>query len=185
MIIPTAIGAAAFSILARFIGPPLLVALAPPPSQQPVPGIIRCEGYYPDPEVCIPLGSHRPLWFKVNRDNMDCPQWRIDPTWEKSIFTHRLAQIEGVAKEWESMLEVMDADTMQKCGGEEVLKPTVWLRRERGVAWSRINSGVIAGNSEYHCDRPEKSVCWTDALLPIYVDEFSVKPSDDISLVLS
>jgi hypothetical protein len=58
-------------------------------------------------------------------------------------------------------------------------KPPVWIRRERGFAWSRIEEGTMAGNSEFHADWEKGGhICWTDALLPMYIDTFGVEPSD-------
>lgn len=48
-----------------------------------------------------------------------------------------------------------------------------------------FESGIIAGNSEFHSDvnlsdgGDIRHECWTDALLPLYVEEFGVKPSED------
>ena len=180
MILPATIGVAAISCLANFLVPPLLVAVVP--SHAPA-GILRCEGYYPDAEVCLNLGTKRPPWFRKNRANADCPQWHIDPTWaERDTFASKLKDIEATAKEWESFLIDLTAEDVEKCGGEEAVKPSVWIRSERGVAWSRIQEGIIAGNSEFHCDRPEDQgghICWTDAVLPMYVEEYGVKPSDE------
>mmetsp|Transcript_16543 Transcript_16543/g.36012 ORF Transcript_16543/g.36012 Transcript_16543/m.36012 type:complete len:209 (-) Transcript_16543:124-750(-) len=186
MILPATIGVAAISCLASFLVPPLLVAVAP---FEPPPGTHRCEGYFPDTEVCLPLGTKRPPWFRKNRANADCPQWRIDPKWvERTAFTSKLNDIEATAKEWESILISMTAEDLDKCGGEEAVKPPVWIRQERGVAWSRIQEGIIAGNSEFHCDRPEDQgghICWTDAVLPMYVEECGVKPSEEFILFVS
>ena len=44
------------------------------------------------------------------------------------------------------------------------------------MAFSRIEENSVAGNSEYYY-RGDGGVCWTDALLPKYVDKFHVEPS--------
>ena len=50
---------------------------------------------------------------------------------------------------------------------------------------SRALDAIIAGNSEFHSDvnlsdgGDIRHECWTDALLPLYVEEFGVKPSED------
>merc|ERR1740121_2268916 len=166
------IGLAIMSIVANFL-PPLLFTLTPPKQQQTP----KCEGYYPDPEVCLKLGSKRPAWYRRNRKNTNCPQWKINNSeWkEKEKFIEKLHDIESIAKEWESVLEEMDANTIEKCGNERI-KPRIWIRRERGLAWSRIEDNIIAGNSEYHCNN---GICWTDVLLSMYVDKFGVKPSEE------
>lgn len=175
--------AAAVSGAAKFLGPPILAALASP--QQSKNGIGQCEGYYPDTEICLLLGTN-PKWFQRNRENADCPQWKIDTTWEgRDAFIEKLKNIETVAKDWEDSLAEMDMDTITKCGGQKAVKPPVWIRRERGVAWSRIQEGIMAGTSEYHCDRDSGNVCWTDALLPMYVEQYGVKPSQEFHVFVS
>jgi len=186
---PAALGAAAISFLANFLAPPLLAAINPaqPP---PASDTIHCEGYYPPTEECLPLGSTRPPWFKKKRPNAACPQWNIDKQWgEKEVFSSKLKDIELTSAEYEQLLAEIDSDYIAKLGGQDALKPLVWVRRERGVAWSRIQDGIIAGNSEFHSDISTskdgfeggtcRHMCWTDALLPLYVEEFGVKPSDD------
>ena len=93
--------------------------------------------------------------------------------------------MEAIAKEFEQILADITTDDAAKLGGEDALKPLIWIRRERGVAWSRMQDGMIAGNSEFHSDGnlsgggDVRHECWTDALLPLYVEEFGVKPSED------
>ena len=94
--------------------------------------------------------------------------------------------MEAIAKEFEQILAELTKDDAAKLGGEDALKPLIWIRRERGVAWSRMQDGIIAGNSEFHSDGNLSGggdnvwhECWTDALLPLYVEEFGVKPSED------
>ena len=93
--------------------------------------------------------------------------------------------MEAIAKEFEQILADITTDDAAKLGGEDALKPLIWIRRERGVAWSRMQDGIIAGNSEFHSDvnlsdgGDIRHECWTDALLPLYVEEFGVKPSEE------
>ena len=99
------------------------------------------------------------------------------------MFSAKLKDIEALAKEYEQLLAEIEPDDIAKLGGQDALKPQVWIRRERGVAWSRMQDGIIAGNSEYHSDAStiegdDGHKCWTDALLPLYVEEFGVKPSE-------
>jgi hypothetical protein len=145
-----------------------VLPLLDPATQQPL-----CEGFWPDAEVCLELGSTRPSPFRRNAANADCPQWRINPGWAgRGELSVKLHGIEQVAKEWEKLLEEMD-------DGDVTSKPPVWIRRERGFAWSRIEEGTMAGNSEFHTDWERGGhVCWTDALLPVYIDTFGVEPSD-------
>lgn len=142
-----------------------LLPLFDPAAQQ-----TTCEGFWPDAEVCLTLGSTRPSPFRRNAANAGCPQWRINPGWAgREELSVKLHGIEQVAKEWEKLLEEMDTDG----------KPPVWIRRERGFAWSRIEEEIVAGNSEFHADwKNGGHICWTDALLPIYIDTFGVEPSD-------
>mmetsp|Transcript_9170 Transcript_9170/g.15213 ORF Transcript_9170/g.15213 Transcript_9170/m.15213 type:complete len:217 (-) Transcript_9170:44-694(-) len=183
--VPAAFGVAAISFLANFLAPPILVALTP--LQPPPSDVIHCEGYYPPTEDCLPLGTTRPLWFKKKRSNGGCPQWQIDKQWgERGTFVSKLKYMESAAKEYEQILADITADDVAKLGGEDALKPLIWVRRERGVAWSRMQDGIIAGNSEFHSDvnvsgggGDGRHKCWTDALLPLYVEEFGVKPSED------
>ena len=183
--VPAAFGVAAISFVANFLAPPILVALTPP--QPPPSDVIHCEGYYPPTEDCIPLGTTRPSWFKKKRSNAGCPQWQIDKQWgERGIFVSKLKGMEAIAKEFEQILAELTKDDAAKLGGEDALKPLIWIRRERGVAWSRMQDGIIAGNSEFHSDGNlsgggdnVRHECWTDALLPLYVEEFGVKPSED------
>jgi hypothetical protein len=172
--VPAALGVAAISFVANFLAPPIMVALTPP--QPPPSDVIHCEGYYPPTEDCIPLGTTRPSWFKKKRSNAGCPQWQINKQWgERGIFVSKLKDMEAIAKEFEQILAEVTPDDAAKLGGEDALKPLIWIRRERGVAWSRMQDGIIAGNSEFHSG----DECWTDALLPLYVEEFGVKPSED------
>ena len=180
--LPAALGAAAISVLANFLVPPIMVVINPP--QPPPSDVIHCEGYYPPTEDCLPLGATRPPWFKKKRSNAGCPQWQIDRQWgERGAFSAKLKDIEAIAKEYEQLLAEIEPDDIAKFGGQDALKPLVWIKRERGVAWSRMQDGIIAGNSEYHSDAStmegDDTQCWTDALLPVYVEEFGVKPSDD------
>ena len=180
--VPAALGVAAISVLANFLVPPIMVVINPP--QPPPSDVIHCEGYYPPTEDCLPLGATRPPWFKKKRSNAGCPQWQIDRRWgEREVFSAKLKDIETIAKEYEQLLAEVEHDDIAKLGGQDALKPLVWIRRERGVAWSRMQDGIIAGNSEYHSDAStmegDDTQCWTDALLPVYVEEFGVKPSDD------
>ena len=184
--VPAALGAAAISVLANFLVPPIIQMVAINPPQPPPSNIVHCEGYYPPTEDCLPLGATRPAWFKKKRSNAGCPQWQIDRQWgERGVFSAKLKDIEAIAKEYDQLLAEIEPDDIAKLGGQDALKPQVWIRSERGVAWSRMQDGVIAGNSEYHSDASTTSIegdghkCWTDALLPLYVEEFGVKPSDD------
>ena len=181
--VPAALGAAAISVLANFLVPPIIATINPP--QPPPSDIIRCEGYYPPTEDCLPLGATRPPWFKKKRSNAGCPQWQIDHNWgERGVFSGKLKDIEAIATQYEQLLTEVEPDDIAKLGGQDALKPLVWIRRERGVAWSRMQDGIIAGNSEFHSDVTtgeggNSHVCWTDALLPLYVEEFGVKPSEE------
>jgi hypothetical protein len=135
-----------------------------------------CEGYWPDAEVCLDLGSTRPSRIRRNRANAGCPQWRINHDWAgRAELSAKLHEIEAVAKEWEKLLE----EELDDVDGDVSSKPPVWIRRERGLAWSRIEEGVVAGNSEFHTNWEKWGhICWTDALLPMYIDTFGVEPSE-------
>jgi hypothetical protein len=154
---------AAFGIVSWLVAVWVLPLLVPQPA---------CEGYWPDAEVCLDLGSTRPSRSRRSRANTGCPQWRINQDWAgRAELSAKLHEIEAVAKEWEQLLE--DGED-----GDVSRKPPVWIRRERGLAWSRIEEGVMAGNSEFHTDwGTQGHVCWTDALLPMYIDTFGVEPS--------
>lgn len=178
--VPAAFGVAAISFVANFLAPPLT------PPQPPPSDVIHCEGYYPPTEDCISLGTTRPSWFKKKRSNAGCPQWQFDKQWgERGIFVSKLKDMEAIAKEFEQILADIITDDTAKLRGEDALKPLIWIRRERGVAWSRMQEGIIAGNSEFHSDvnlsdgGDIRHECWTDALLPLYIEEFGVKPSED------
>mmetsp|Transcript_9664 Transcript_9664/g.14044 ORF Transcript_9664/g.14044 Transcript_9664/m.14044 type:complete len:241 (+) Transcript_9664:104-826(+) len=141
-----------------------------------------CEGYYPDIDICLALGTSKPSRFQRTRANAACPQWRMNSNWGgKNEFSTKLKSIEDVAKEWEKVVAEMDEQQSidnTKCN----MSPSVWIRRERGVAWSRIEEGVMAGNSEYHVGRQEDDkhhICWTDVFRPMYVDTYGVEPSDE------
>eukprot|EP00566_Odontella_aurita_P023663 CAMPEP_0113551396 /NCGR_PEP_ID=MMETSP0015_2-20120614/14502_1 /TAXON_ID=2838 /ORGANISM="Odontella" /LENGTH=202 /DNA_ID=CAMNT_0000452285 /DNA_START=118 /DNA_END=726 /DNA_ORIENTATION=+ /assembly_acc=CAM_ASM_000160 len=139
----------------------------------------ECEGYWPDTEICVELGSSRPYFHKRTRSNAGCPQWRIKPNWEgRKNFSKKLHGIESTARAWEKYLTEMSTEDIEKCGTDNYTPP-IFLRRQRGVAWSRIEEGIIAGNSEFHATDPDKhgKICWTDALLPLYVDKFGVEPT--------
>lgn len=201
--------AAAGGILSLLL-PALLANLLPPrsPSHSPAGGP-WCEGYYPDAEVCLELGPGQPSKHRLRRANALCPQWRIDPAWAagsgRGALVSRLGQVEETALLWEGALADMEPEDLERCGGIDdgpngggTARPPVWLRRERGLAWSRLEEGEMAGNSEFHCDRDGDSddgrgkevrrshVCWTDALLPLYIDKYGVRPSKEFeAFVLS
>lgn len=82
--------------------------------------------------------------------------------------------MEKTAIDYEKILAGMSADKIQECGGIDGVTPPVYVRRERGVAWSRINENAMAGNSEF---RTPLGVCWTDAFLSHYVEKYNVRPS--------
>lgn len=175
-----AIGIGAISTATKFLGPPLLAAFV---SYQ-----LPCEGYYPDTDICLELGVNKPKWYQRNRDNAGCPQWRIDSNWgkegERQDFSKKLQEIEAVSKEWQSEID-------KGCDSGEEKASVVGIRRERGVAWSRMQEGIMAGNSEYLSrnlagdGESSEHICWTDALLPIYVEQYSVKPSDGFRVFVS
>lgn len=133
----------------------------------------ECEGYWPSTEICLPLGKN-PSKSLLTAENAGCPQWRINALWEKKSIATKLKEMESLAKEWDAILQEITPAQLERCGGEQGVRPPVWIVRQRGLAWSRIEEGVIAGNSEYRTATGEG---WTDALLPIYIDEFSVEPS--------
>mmetsp|Transcript_25257 Transcript_25257/g.38889 ORF Transcript_25257/g.38889 Transcript_25257/m.38889 type:complete len:214 (-) Transcript_25257:502-1143(-) len=158
-------------------------------AQLPVNG---CEGYWPETEVCINLGTSRPAWFRRTSANAGCPQWRIHPNWTgRQEFSTKLHKIETIAKKWEKELIEMTPEQLEECG-EDTYTPSVFIVRQRGLAWSRIEDGIMAGNSEFHATpgpadsscsscsssgQCKNNICWTDALLPVYVDKFAVEPS--------
>eukprot|EP00547_Thalassionema_nitzschioides_P002192 CAMPEP_0194213630 /NCGR_PEP_ID=MMETSP0156-20130528/14363_1 /TAXON_ID=33649 /ORGANISM="Thalassionema nitzschioides, Strain L26-B" /LENGTH=206 /DNA_ID=CAMNT_0038941705 /DNA_START=151 /DNA_END=771 /DNA_ORIENTATION=+ len=174
-----ALGVVAISSTTKFLGPPLIAAL--------VRKKLPCEGYYPDTDICLALGTIKPKWYQRNRDNAGCPQWRIDPNWghegERQDFIKKLQEIEDIAKGWE-----IKKDEGCDSGDRQVVE----IRTERGVAWSRMQDGIMAGNSEYRRRRQagddesgHETFCWTDALLPIYVKQYSVKTSDEFRVFVS
>lgn len=137
----------------------------------------ECEGYWPDTEICLELGTS-PSQSLLTQANAGCPQWHINPAWQindKQALSTKLHEIEGIAKEWEGLLQEITGEQLKQCGGEQGVKPLVWISRQRGVAWSRMEENVMAGNCEY---RTDSGACWTDALLPIYIDKFGVEPSE-------
>ena len=175
--------AAAGGALALLL-PPLFAKLAPlPPSSQ---SAFRCEGYYPDAAVCLTLGPGRPSPLRLRRDNARCPQWQLRPAWAgREALARRLGEAEDAARRWEEALAAAAAEDAARCGGVDdsasAARPPVRLRRERGMAWSRVEAGVMAGNSEFHRDGADgrKHVCWTDALLPLYVTKYGLRPSQE------
>ena len=62
----------------KWFFPVLLSTLASP--QMP-PGGEGCEGYWPDAEECLKLGTSKPSILRRTRANAGCPQWRIHPNW--------------------------------------------------------------------------------------------------------
>jgi hypothetical protein len=137
-----------------------------------------CEGYWPDAEICLELGStQRPSSpLRRNAANAGCPQWHINPGWAgRGELSVKLHGIEKVAREWDKLL-LEDDDGDSNIANNK--PPVVWIRRERGFALSRIEEGTVAGNSEFHTDWAKGHICWTDALLPIYIDMYGVEPSN-------
>mmetsp|Transcript_37150 Transcript_37150/g.42389 ORF Transcript_37150/g.42389 Transcript_37150/m.42389 type:complete len:92 (-) Transcript_37150:193-468(-) len=63
------------------------------------------------------------------------------------------------------------------------IEPMIFILSQRGIAWSRIEEGIMAGNSEYH--ETGGSMCWTDALLAKYVDKFDILPSNEFIVQVS
>jgi len=156
-----------------------------PASRQPLvpPVSPGCEGYWPDVTVCLNLGPSLPFWFKRTIANAGCPQWRINPSSaELEEISRKIRDMEAMAKEWEEGISSQKDKNIETCAGEDIImKPPVWIRRERGIAWSRIEEGIIAGNSEFHADFSEGDgghFCWTEALQPIYMKKFGVHPTD-------
>lgn len=150
-------------------------------------GPSKCEGYWPDAEICLDLGASRPSLLKRTRANSRCPQWQIKPKWKgRESFSTKLHDIEKTALAWEKQLADMSSEQIGKCG-TETITPPIFVHRERGVAWSRIEEGIIAGNAEFHTTHPEKDgkVCWTDALLSLYVDKFGVEPTETFKSFVS
>lgn len=136
-----------------------------------------CEGYWPDMETCLDLGTSLPKQSLRTAANAGCPQWQINTNWQgQKTFIDKLRDIEIVAREWEQVLVEMDQVDIERC--KDIITPPVFIRRERGVAWSRIEENSMAGNSEFHAESTGgKHTCWTDALLPLYVERFGVEPS--------
>ena len=155
-----------------------------------------CEGYWPATEECISLGTTLPSQSQKTQSNALCPQWLIHPEWKESrrrLFSQKLRQIEETAKDWEECL-LLDMENANKQEEEKIittneaglmLPQPVQIIQYRGLAWSRMEDGEIAGNSEFHAaiegeESGEKTmVCWTDALLPLYVDKYGVEPSKE------
>lgn len=137
-----------------------------------------CEGYWPETDVCVKLGKN-PSKGLLTEENAACPQWRIrKSSWtNQEEVTSKLGAIEAVAKEWETLLQDMTPDQLTRAGGVEGVTPPVFISRQRGLAWSRIEEGVMAGNAEYHTGG-DNDVCWTDAMLPLYMDKYNVEPSE-------
>lgn len=134
-----------------------------------------CEGYWPDENVCLELGTTRPRWFHQTRANARCPQWRIrekNNGWkDREQFIARLTEIEKVTQEWQNLVENISTSN-DDCVTEN---PGITLVRERGLAPSRIQDGFLAGNTEF---RIENTACWTGGLLPFYIERYNVEPSD-------
>lgn len=148
MFLPAAVGIVSWLVAVWFL-----------PLRVPQPA---CEGYWPDAEVCLDLGSTRRSRIRRSRANVGCPQWRIHPDWAgRAELSAELYEIEAVAKEWETKL-LEDMEEGDNVGRN---KPPVWIRRQWGLAWSRIEEGVMAGNSELHTDWGTRGhVCCTDGL---------------------
>ena len=174
--------AAVSCLVAKWLLPAILTNPAafhhlPPPR-------VACEGYWPDVEICLDLGTSLPDLSLRTAANAGCPQWRINTEWQAGAtwFINKLRDIEGVAKEWESQLEeTMEPVDIDKCGGDASVAPPVHIARYRGLAWSRMEENSMAGNSEFHATSSAmdgKTTCWTDALLD-YVEKFGVEPSSE------
>ena len=181
------IGAAVVSWLcATWILPVLPAFLAHTHQKSPP----ACEGYWPDADTCLDLGPSRPSIFRLTGANAACPQWRINPDGDwagREDLSSKIRDIQSNAEEWEKALADAGRERIELCAGCEKKPPRVWVRRERGLAWSRIQEGIIAGNSEFRSEDDTlsvggreggRAVCWTDALLPMYIDKFRVEPSD-------
>ena len=180
LLLPVAV-AAVSCLVAKWLLPVILTTptafhRVPPPKP-------ACEGYWPDVEICLDLGTSLPDVSSRTAANAGCPQWRIHTEWQQSTqFTNKLRDMEGVAREWESLLETMQEGGIEKCGGEASVTPPVHIARYRGLAWSRMEENTMAGNSEFHATstngKTTTTTCWTDALLD-YVEQFGVEPSSE------
>eukprot|EP00747_Dinoflagellata_sp_TGD_P093847 gnl/TRDRNA2_/TRDRNA2_165898_c1_seq4.p2 gnl/TRDRNA2_/TRDRNA2_165898_c1~~gnl/TRDRNA2_/TRDRNA2_165898_c1_seq4.p2 ORF type:complete len:146 (+),score=34.77 gnl/TRDRNA2_/TRDRNA2_165898_c1_seq4:120-557(+) len=78
-----------------------------------------CEGYWPPPEVCLPLGAERRQFAPGDAaETRGCPQRRVAvaPWPEKASFLTKLQAIEAAAKEFAAAMPAATADMLAECG---------------------------------------------------------------------
>mmetsp|Transcript_88266 Transcript_88266/g.175408 ORF Transcript_88266/g.175408 Transcript_88266/m.175408 type:complete len:240 (+) Transcript_88266:173-892(+) len=135
----------------------------------------ECEGYWPPPAVCLPLGtnSHQ----GVTAEEMACPQAHVNMQWDaRSEFLAKLADVESVAKN--ASADFISKQLLAQCGLNE--EPFIHMMSFRGIAMSRMEDGVFLGNREFESHQHTGSrICWPDGFADHYVGRFGVKPTQE------
>eukprot|EP00747_Dinoflagellata_sp_TGD_P192575 gnl/TRDRNA2_/TRDRNA2_57605_c0_seq1.p1 gnl/TRDRNA2_/TRDRNA2_57605_c0~~gnl/TRDRNA2_/TRDRNA2_57605_c0_seq1.p1 ORF type:complete len:203 (-),score=38.82 gnl/TRDRNA2_/TRDRNA2_57605_c0_seq1:114-722(-) len=136
-----------------------------------------CEGYWPDAEDCVTLGTELPSSKASTSKNAYCPQWRIEDKWTgKDAFLLKLTDMENVAKHADKTLGFpAKRENLEKCGLGKV--PWLNIMRYRGIAWSRMEDGKFVGSGEFADANGKGSMCWPDGYSWHYISKYEVKPS--------
>lgn len=138
-----------------------------------------CEGYWPAPEVCLPLGSGPRLYAAGEASESKlCPQRSAVPAgaWPgKTDFLATLRAIEDVAREAQPP-GALSAEQRAACNLDKA--PFVIMMRLRGMSWSRMLEGQIVGSAEFQ-ELERGGVCWPDGFSEHYVDKLNVRPSEE------
>lgn len=111
-------------------------------------------------------------------ENEGCPQWRIDPGWDRSHskgFLQKLNDIERAAMDADAALGRVTAGDLQKKDLENA--PWVNLFRFRGLSPSRIVESEFVNSSEFTDVHGKATACWPAGYLSYYVERHDVVPS--------
>lgn len=141
-----------------------------------------CEGYWPPPEVCVPLGErYKPFSSGELLESKECPQRHVQESWpDRAELLTKLQRIEAQAREADQA--GLSLQLLTACGLSQ--EHFVSLKSYRGFAWSRLVQGEIVGSAEFV--DASSGACWPDGFAEHYVDKFAVKPSNAfVAYVLS
>jgi len=137
----------------------------------------QCEGYWPPAKVCLPLGTAKPNMTLQSKENEGCPQWRIDPDWDRdqgTAFLQKLNDIEKTAMDADATLARVTVDDLKSAGLDNV--SWVNLFRFRGLSPSRLVETGFVNSSEYIDIEGKDTACWPAGYLSYYIERYHVVP---------
>jgi len=137
----------------------------------------ECEGYWPPAKTCLPLGTKKPNKDVQSKENQGCPQWRIDPDWDRdqgTAFLQKLSDLEKAATDADAALGRVSADDLKNAG----LDNASWVNlfRFRGLSPSRLVETDFVNSSEYIDVHGKATACWPAGYLSYYVERYHIVP---------